>query len=483
MRPARFAAVLVLAAALPVYAQTLRIGLAEDPDVLDPSMARTFVGRIVFTALCDKLVDIDENLKVVPMLATSWEWGADGKTLTMKLRPNVLFHDGEKLDAAAVKYSIERHKTIAGSNRKGELAPVTSVDVIDPLTVRFNLSGPFAPLIAVLTDRAGMIVSPKAAQALGEKFNTEAGVRRALPVRRTRGAGPHRGRALPAVLEQGRDPLRQGGLPADRGCHGALANLKSGQLDFIERMAPSDVPGLKDDKRFRIAKAVELGYQGITINVSGNEFSKRSPLGTDPRVREALELSLDREAIVQVAQDGEGIVGNQWVNPKNPWYAKSLPPPKRNVERAKALLREAGAPNPSFTLMTGTTSDAQRVAQIVQAMAKEAGFDVKLQATEFATALKLADQFQFEAFVLAWSGRLDPDSNLYQFTHCKQPQNNAGYCKPEVDALEDQQRVTIDPAQRARLLEQVAGHILRIARSSTSSTATGSRRTRPSSRA
>src|SRR6185436_407725 len=183
-----------------------------------------------------------------------------------------------------------------------------------------------------------------------------------------------------------------------------LANLKSGQLDFIERMAPSDVPGLKDDKRFKISKSVEMGYQGITINISGNEFAQRNPLGKDARVREAFELSLDRDAIVQVAQDGEGIVGNQWVQPKNPWYAKSLPPPKRNVERAKALLKEAGAPNPSFTLMTGTTSDAQRVAQIVQAMAKEAGFDVKLQATEFATALKLADQFQFEAFVLAWSG-------------------------------------------------------------------------------
>ena len=461
MRLARLAAALAFAAVLPAAAQTLRIGLAEDPDVLDPSMARTFVGRIVFTAMCDKLVDIDENLKIVPMLATSWEWSGDGKALTMKLRPNVLFHDGEKLDAAAVKYSIERHKTIAGSNRKGELAPVTSVDVIDPLTVRFNLSGPFAPLIAVLTDRAGMIVSPKAAQALGEKFNTK-------PVC----AGPFKFVERVAqdriVLERFPQYWNKGAIHFDKVTYlpivdatVRLANLKSGQLDFIERMAPSDVPGLKDDKRFKIAKAVELGYQGITINISGNEFSKKSPLGTDPRVREALELSLDREAIVQVAQDGEGIVGNQWVNPKNPWYAKSLPPPKRDLERAKALLKEAGAPNPSFTLMMGTTSDAVRVAQIVQAMAKEAGFDVKLQATEFATALKLADQFQFEAFVLAWSGRLDPDSNLYQFTHTKQPQNNAGYSNAAVDALEDEQRVTIDPAKRAKLLEQVAGHILK----------------------
>ena len=84
----------------------LRIGLAEDPDVLDPSLARTFVGRVVFAALCDKLIDIDEKLSLVPQLATSWEWSADSKALTMKLRPGVTFHDGEKFDAAAVKFNI-----------------------------------------------------------------------------------------------------------------------------------------------------------------------------------------------------------------------------------------------------------------------------------------------------------------------------------------------------------------------------------------
>ena len=126
--------------AVTAHAQTtLRFGLAEDPDVLDPTLARTFVGRIVFAALCDKLVDIDEKLTIVPQLATSWEWSADSKALTMKIRPGVTFHDGEKLDAAAVKFNLERHKTMTGSNRRGELAPVSSVDVVDPMTVRISL--------------------------------------------------------------------------------------------------------------------------------------------------------------------------------------------------------------------------------------------------------------------------------------------------------------------------------------------------------
>src|SRR5947207_11365878 len=136
--PIRFALVALVAffASAAVQAQTLRFGLAEDPDVLDPTLARTFVGRIVFAALCDKLFDIDEKLNIVPQLATAYEWSADSKALTIKVRPGVTFHDGEKLDAAAVKFNIERHKTMAGSNRRGELAPVTSVDVVDPMTVR-----------------------------------------------------------------------------------------------------------------------------------------------------------------------------------------------------------------------------------------------------------------------------------------------------------------------------------------------------------
>src|SRR5216684_8228774 len=131
------AAIALIAAlgAFSTHAQHLRFGLAEDPDVLDPTLARTFVGRVVFAALCDKLFDVDEKLNIAPQLATSYEWSADRKALTLKLRRGVTFHDGEKFDAAAVKFNIERHKNMAGSNRRGELAPVSSVDVIDAATV------------------------------------------------------------------------------------------------------------------------------------------------------------------------------------------------------------------------------------------------------------------------------------------------------------------------------------------------------------
>lgn len=440
-------------------AQTLRIGLAEDPDILDPTMARTFVGRIVFAGLCDKLFDLDEKLRIVPQLATGYEWSKDNKALLIKLRSGVTFHDGEKMDAAAVKYNLERHKNMKGSNRRGELAVVSSIDAVDPTTVRINLEAPFAPLLAVLTDRSGMMVSPKAAEAAGEKFG-------AKPVC----SGPFRFVERIAqdriVVERFANYWNKGQIHFERIVYQPivdatvrLANLRSGQLDFIERVAPSDIPNLRNDSRFKIAKIVEIGYQGITINVGKSDLAQKNPLGRDPRVREAFELSLDREAIVKVAMEGEAQAGNQWVAPSNRFYGKSAPLPKRNVERAKQLLKEAGVPNPSFTLMTPTTSDAQRIAQIVQAMAKEAGFDIKIQSTEFATSLNLADKGQFEAYVLAWSGRADPDGNLHTMLACKGPTNYAGYCKDDVEKLITESRTSLDATRRAAAYDKIAQQV------------------------
>ncbi len=444
-----------------VGAQTLRVGLAEDPDVLDPTLARSFVGRIVFSALCDKLFDIDEKLNIQPQLATSYEWSADSKSLTLKLRQGVTFHDGEKFDAAAVKFNIERHKTMAGSNRRGELAPVTSVDVINPSTVRLNLSAPFTPLLAQLTDRAGMMVSPKAAAAAGEKFGSH-------PVC----SGPYKfAERVPQdriVLEKYPNHWNKEAIHFDKVIYTPipdatvrLANLKSGQLDFIERMATNDVEAMMKDKKYKVSRITEIGYQGITINIGKSDQAQKNPLGRDARVREAFELSLDRQGLAQVVMDNEATVGNQWVAPNNAFYAKNMPLPKRDVAKARALLKEAGVTNPSFTLVAPTTSDAQRLALVVQAMTRDAGFDVKIQAAEFATSLNMADKGDFEAYVLAWSGRPDPDGNVFSFHGCKQPLNYAGYCDAQTDALLNESRTQRDPAERKKIYEKIAARVLK----------------------
>ena len=245
----------------------LRIGLAEDPDVLDPTLARTYVGRIVFASICDKLFDIDEKLNIVPQLALSHETSADGKTVTIKLRPGVKFHDGEPFDAKAAKYSLDRHLTMKGSFRKAEIGSVDSVDVVDPLTIKLNLKQPFSPLLAQLTDRAGMMVSPKAAEAAGDKFGLH-------PVC----AGPYkfveRVQQDRIVVEKFKDYWNKDNVFIDKITYlpivdgtVRLANLRSGGLDLIERVLATDIKTVRDNPKLKLAKAVSLGYAGLMINI------------------------------------------------------------------------------------------------------------------------------------------------------------------------------------------------------------------------
>jgi len=435
---------------------TLRIGLAEDPDVLDPSLARTYVGRIVFASICDKLFDIDENLKIVPQLALSNETSADGKTVTIKLRPGVKFHDGEPLDAAAAKYSLDRHLNMKGSFRKSELSTVDSVEMVDPLTIKLNLKTPFSPLLALLTDRAGMMVSPKASEAAGDKFGLH-------PVC----AGPYkfveRVQQDRIVVEKFADYWNKDQVFIDKITYlpivdgtVRLANLRSGGLDLIERVQATDIKTVRDDKKLKLSKAVSLGYAGITYNLA-NGPKADTPFGKDARVRQAFELSIDREAINQVVFNGEFVPGNQWISPQNSYYQEKFPIPKRDVAKAKALLKEAGVAGPlTLDLMVPNGAENKAVAEVIQSMTAEAGFDLKIRVTEFATSLKQAEDGNFQLFLIGWSGRPDPDGNSYVFQTCKAPQNNGNYCDPEVDAAHAVARSKSDPAERKKAYETVA---------------------------
>ena len=456
LRLAVTAAALLLSFEATAQAQTtLRIGLAEDPDILDPTMARTYVGRIVFASFCDKLFDIDEKLNIVPQLALSHETSADGKEVTIKLRPGVKFHDGEALDAEAAKFSIERHLTMPGSFRKPELASVDRVEVVDPLTFRLVLKAPFSPLIAQLTDRAGMMVSPKAAKEAGDKF----GLR---PVC----AGPYkfveRVQQDRIVFEKFAAYWNKDNVHIDRivflpivDATVRLANLKSGGLDLIERVLATDIKDVRADSRLKLSTAIELGYQGITLNV-GKDKAK-GPLSQFAKVRQALDLSLDREAINQVVFNGEFKPGNQWVNPDHPYYQKAFPIRGRDVAKAKALLKEAGVSPPvTVDFMVPKGAETEAVAQVVQSMASEAGFDMKLRVTEFATSLKQAEAGEYQAYMLAWRGRIDTDGNSYVFLRTGAPQNYSFWSNAEADKALDDARLVTDLAQRKAIYEKLA---------------------------
>jgi peptide/nickel transport system substrate-binding protein len=453
------AAALAMSVVASAQAQTtLRIGIAEDPDMLDPSLGRTYVGRIVFSAFCDKLFDIDEKLNIVPQLALAYENSADGKAMTIKLRPGVKFHDGEPFDAEAAKFSLERHINMPGSFRKPELASVDHVEVVDPLTIKLVLKTPYAPLVAQLTDRAGMMVSPKAVKEQGDKFGLH-------PVC----AGPYkfveRVQQDRMVFERFADYWNKDNVYIDRvvflpiiDATVRLANLKSGGLDLIERVLATDIKDVQSDSRLVLSTAPELGYLGLTINTN-NDKSKGGL--TNVKVRQALDLSIDREALNQVAFNGEFTPGNQWVSPSHPYYQQSSPVRPRDIEKAKALLKEAGVSLPvSIDYMAPKGSEYEAVAQVVQSMAAEAGFDIKIRLVEFATSFKQVQAGEFQVFQINWSGRIDPDGNSYVFLHSGAPQNDGGYSNPEADKLMEDARLTGDSAARKAIYEKLTKIVL-----------------------
>jgi peptide/nickel transport system substrate-binding protein len=438
---------------------TLRIGLAEDPDILDPTLARTYVGRIVFAAFCDKLFDIDDKLNIVPQLALSHETSPDGKEVTIKLRPGVKFQDGEPFDAEAAKFSLDRHLTLQASFRKSELSSVDHVDVVDPLTIKLVLKTPYSPLIAQLTDRAGMMVSPKAAKEEGDKFGQH-------PVC----AGPYKFvERVPQdriVFEKFADYWNKDNVFIDKvvfqpivDATVRLANLKSGGLDLAERVLATDLKDIRADPKLVLATVPELGYLGLTINIANDKA--KGALSQSAKVRQALDLSIDREAINQVVYNGEFTPGNQWISPTHPYYQKAFPVQPRNVEKAKALLKEAGVALPvTVDYMVTKGAENEAVAQVVQSMAAEAGFDLKIRVIEFATSFKQAQAGEFQVFQINWSGRIDPDGNSYIFMHTKAPQNDGGYSNPQADKLMEDARLVSDPAQRKAIYEKLTKILL-----------------------
>src|SRR5207248_1565237 len=183
------------------------------------------------------------------------------------------------------------------------------------------------------------------------------------------------------------------------------------------------------------------------INLDNGPRAK-NPLGQDARVRQALELSIDRGALNQVVFNGLFQPGNQWVPPGNSYYVKSLPIPERDVAKAKQLLAAANMPHPSITMTVPTIPETLQAAQVIQSMAAESGFDIKIQATEFASSLDLSVKGDYEAYLIGWSGRTDPDGNIYNFVSCKAPPalNTGHYCNPDLDRELDAARQAGDPA-------------------------------------
>ncbi|PYE85540.1 ABC transporter substrate-binding protein [Pseudoroseicyclus aestuarii] len=448
------AAALLGATAIGAQAQDLRIALQSDADVLDPDQSRTFVGRIVYTSLCDKLVDITPDLEIIPQLATGWEWSEDNTSVTFTLREDASFHDGTPFNAEAVAANIERSQTLEESRRKSELASITGTEVLGEYEIRLDLSGPDATLLAQLADRAGMMISPAAAEEAGADFGLN-------PVC----SGPY---AFEERIAQDRIVLSKFDdywnadeyhfdtvtfLPIPDTTV-RLANLQSGDIDILERLAATDLAQVEADGGINVESAVSLGYQGITFNV-GNGERADTPWGQDSRLRRALSLAIGRDIINQVVFEGAAAPGNQPFPPNSPWYDADYPVPERDVEAARALLEEAGyGDGITLEVQVPNTNVPLQLMQVVQSMVSEAGITIEITSKEFATQLQDQTAGDYTASQVGWSGRVDPDGNIHQFVTTDGGINDSGYSNEEVDRLLDEARASNDQAERKELYDQ-----------------------------
>ena len=439
----------------------LVIALAEEPDALDPSLARTFVGRIVFSSICEKLYDVDENLEIVPQLASELpEISDDGKTVTIPLRTGIKFNDGTPFNADAVAVSINRHLTIEGSSRASEIEPVKKVTAVDDSTVELQLSEPFAPLTAALADRAGMIMSPAQLKKKGADFGDD-------PVC----VGPfdfvERVAQDRIVVEKSDDYYAADEVNLDRityriivDSNVRLSNLRSGDVDVAERLAPTDIASVEGDDSLQVAEATSIGYQGIDINIGNRNglgkphVAPNTPLAQNPDLREAFEMALDRETINKVVFDGQYSPDCSPISPNSP-YAVEVECTPFDPDGARQIVEDSDQQTPvEVELIVANDPEGIRLGEVIQSMEKKAGFDVKVRPTEFTAALEETDAGNYETFQIGWSGRVDPDQNIHSFEHSEGSLNISGVDDPEVDRLLEEARVTLDRDERIDLYRQ-----------------------------
>jgi peptide/nickel transport system substrate-binding protein len=437
----------------------LRFGLADDADALDPQFNRTSAAETILHAMCDRLIYLDKSMQFMPGLAKEWAWSDAGRTLTLTIRDGVVFHDGTPLDAQAVKYNIDRAMTIQGSARRSDLTAIDKVQV-EGNKVVISLKEANASLLAKFAERTGTIISPKAAEAAGTNFARS-------PVC----SGPYKFvervaqdrvvvERFPQHWDAGRysfDRITFRVIPDDTV---RLANLRSGDLDIIERLSPSDATALKSMPQLKVLAVDPLNYQSIVVNVANSQKSD-NPMGKDARVREAFELALDRKAINEVAFAGLYVAGNQPVAPGSPYYNAAVPLPERDVAKARKILQDAGYKLPvPFELLVPNRTLAVRVAEMMQAMVQEAGIDMKVKVVEFATTLSMTESGDFQAWgPIGPQNANDPDAVTFMSLHSSGNRNVGKYANPEVDRIANLTRTETDPEKRRKAYHDLAAAI------------------------
>jgi peptide/nickel transport system substrate-binding protein len=443
------------------YGGNISVGLDSDVVTLDPLQSSALVDRQVMLNIYDTLVTVDQQGNILPDLATSWLYQTPVQ-LILTLRTDVMFQDGTPLNADAVVFNINRILSTPSSPRYSEISSVKSAEAIDATHVLFHLKKPFSPLLATFSDRAGMILSPAAVQKAGANLGN-------APVNAGSGPfefsewikgdhltikrNPHywqkdaQGNTLPYLASIRYRPFTDANVE--------FSNLQTGTIDVADTIAPNDVATAKSDPDLTYKQEPGLSFYGIMLNTKVAPF-------TNVAVRRAVEWGVNRQEIVSSVFKNTAVVA-QGPIPPNSWaYDSHFAPYTYDVSKAKAELAQAGkADGISFTLIIASGSPlTAEIAQFLQSELQPAGITVNIKQETFATELSDTETHNFQAALQGWSGRLDPDGNLYTWFHTGGGNNDMQYSDPQVDALLDAARATSDQKERATDYQQAEQSIL-----------------------
>ena len=392
---------------------------------------------------------------MLPQLAAELPAFSDGgKTVTIKLRPGVKFNDGTPMNAEAVRFSLDRHLHMKGSNRRSEIELITAIEVVDPLTVRLKLKAPFAPLVATLADRAGMPVSPAQANKLGEKFGT-------APVCVGPWSFVERVPQDRIVLEKSAHYFDPGQARFDKlifriipDDNVRLANLRSGDIDFMHLVAPTDSGSLKKEGRFEVASVTGIGYSGITINL-------RNKTGKAPSRRQSRHAARERTACARgvdlsIAGRREQVActaihaGLHAIAPNSPFYDKSHKCRCGTWSRREKLSRRG--PRGGYASRDHRQRSAQRRVVSRPGDGQGGRFNISLRPAEFAPPSAKATP-EAPGVSNRVDGRVDPAPISTSSKSAGQPEHDAGVRRDDRALLNKAREVT-DQAQRTALYKE-----------------------------
>ncbi|MDQ6857722.1 MAG: ABC transporter substrate-binding protein [Chloroflexota bacterium] len=441
------------------YGGSVTFAMNSDISNMDPMLSGLFVDRHLMYAMYDSLVRVTPKGEIIPWLSALPTVSADGKSYTFKLRTDVKYHDGSSFDAESVKWNLDRYRLTKESLRLGELAPVDSVTVVDPSTVRVDLKAASAPFLSVLVDRSGMMLSRKTVEAGGADFTRKAFNAGSGPFILTEAVKDDHytfkknpdwwgkaanGDKLPYLDQVIIKPITDGDV--------RLTNVRTGQVQATNAVTGKDVPTVKGDSTLVYQEIAGIGYNSLVPN--------RAPgfIFNDARYIQAVNYAMDRDELLNKGPaQGVGVVAYGPYAPSHFAYDPGFKPfAKPDVAKAKSLVAAVGKGNLTFELLVSSGDAATlQFAQLLQSQLAKADITMNIKTMLFNDIVTLQQKHQHLGMTLVgWSGRIDPDGNTYDFNYTGRPNNDSAYSNKQVDTILDQTRTATDNAKRKDLFLQ-----------------------------